>query len=255
MKVLISNDDGIGAPGILILEEIAKSIADEVIVVAPDSNMSGAGHSLTLKTPLRLRQHDDHHFSVNGTPTDSVVMAIKYVMPQKPDIMLSGINYDGNLAEDITYSGTVAAAMEARLLGIPSIAFSQKMFKDDSISWEVAKKYGPIIIDIILKRYTFPKDVLLNINFPAVHNVDEVRGIRITNQGFRAGEDHVIQSVDPRGDPYFWIGGADYRKNDTTTELATDLGAVNNNFISITPISLDFTAKFAIKELEEVFNK
>lgn len=255
MKILLSNDDGIGASGLLVLEEIAKKISDEVYIVAPDSNMSGAGHSLTLKTPLRLREHDEHHFSVNGTPTDSVVMAVKHVVHSKLDLMLSGINFDANLAEDITYSGTVAAAMEARLLGIQSIAFSQQMFKDGTINWDVAKKYGVEIIKTVVESYQMPQNVLLNINFPAVENVSDIRGIRITRQGFRAGEDHVIKSIDPRGNPYFWIGGADYRKNDTTSELETDLGAVNNSFISVTPISLDFTARFAIKHLEEVFQR
>lgn len=253
MKILLSNDDGIGAPGIVVLEEIAKKISSEVYVVAPDSNMSGAGHSLTLKTPLRLREYDEYHFSVNGTPTDSVVMAVRHIIHEKPDLMLSGINFDSNLAEDITYSGTVAAAMEARLLGIPAIAFSQQMFKDGTINWEVSRAYGDDIIRKIMKIYDMPKNVLLNVNFPAVEQASDVRGIRITRQGFRAGEDHVIQAVDPRGTPYFWIGGADYRKHDTTSELETDLGAVNNGFISVTPISLDFTAGAAIKHLEEVF--
>jgi 5'-nucleotidase len=253
MKILISNDDGILAEGIAVLEEIARSIADDVYVVAPDTNMSGAGHSLTLKTPLRLNEHDDHHFSVNGTPTDSVVMALKYVITPKPDIMLSGINYDSNLAEDINYSGTVAAAMEACLLGVPSIAFSQRTFHDGSINWDIAKKYGAGMIETIVKEFKFPKNVLLNVNFPAADSVEEVRGIKITRQGFRVGESHVIQSIDPRGDPYFWIGGVEHRKNDPTKELKADLGAVNNNFISITPISLDFTAVSTMKDLEEIF--
>ncbi|MDR2074893.1 MAG: 5'/3'-nucleotidase SurE [Holosporales bacterium] len=253
MKILISNDDGIRAAGISVLEEIAKSISEDVYVVAPDTNMSGAGHSLTLKTPLRLNEHDDHHFSVNGTPTDSVVMALKHVINPKPDIMLSGINYDSNLAEDINYSGTVAAAMEACLLGVSSIAFSQRTFHDGNINWDIARKYGAGIIETIVKEFEFPKNVLLNINFPAANSVGEVRGIKITRQGFRVGENHVIQSVDPRGDPYFWIGGVEHRKNDMTKELETDLGAVNNNFISITPISLDFTAVSTMKDLEEIF--
>ncbi len=254
MKILLSNDDGIEASGIAILEEIARKISDEVYVVAPDSNMSGAGHSLTLKTPLRLRKYDEYHFSVNGTPTDSVVMAVRHIIHEKPKLMLSGINFDSNLAEDITYSGTVAAAMEARLLGVPAIAFSQQISKDGIINWEISKAYGEDILRKVIKLYDMPKNVLLNVNFPAVEQVSDVRGIRITKQGFRGGDDHVIQSVDPRGLPYFWIGAADYRKHDTTSELETDLGAVNNRFISITPISLDFTAKEDIKHLEEVFH-
>lgn len=253
MRILLSNDDGIGAQGLVVLEEIAKCISDDVFVVAPDSNMSGAGHSLTLKTPLRLKEYDDHHFSVNGTPTDSVVMAIRYVMENKPDIMLSGVNFDANLAEDITYSGTVAAAMEARLLGVPAVAFSQKLPNNGEVNWDIARKFGVDIIKTLLASYEFPKDVLLNINFPSVNDISEVNGIKITKQGCRAGEDHVMRSLDPRGTPYFWIGGADYRRHDTTKGLETDLGAVNNNFISITPITLDFTSFIAMKELERVF--
>lgn len=252
MRILLSNDDGILAPGIAVLEEIAKKVVEEVIAVAPDSNMSGAAHSLTLKTPLRLKEHETNHFSVSGTPTDSVVMALRHVMSEKPDYVLSGINYDSNLAEDITYSGTVAAAMEARLLGIPSIAFSQKMNKDGTINWDIAREYGPIILKLIIEKYKFPEHVLLNINFPA-GEVKEVKGIRITHQGTRTIEDHVIQSIDPRGEPYFWIGPAEYRKKEDDKNLNSDLGAVHGGYVSITPISLDMTDVNSLNVLKELF--
>ncbi len=253
MKILLSNDDGIHADGIKVLEEISKNFSNDITVCAPLENMSGAAHSLTFKTPLRLKVYDDNHYSVNGTPTDSVVMAIRHVMQEKPDLMMSGINFDSNLAEDIGYSGTVSAAMEACLLGIPSIAFSQRTFKDGSINWDISKKYIPIILKDILNKYEFQKHILLNINIPAVENIDDVKGVKITRQGFRAIDDHVIKSLDPRGEPYFWIGAADYRRTDSTKELETDLGATNNGFISITPISLDYTEHSHIKVLEEVF--
>jgi 5'-nucleotidase len=252
MKILVSNDDGTGAPGIKLLEKVALQFTDDVYVVAPDSNMSGAGHSLTLKSPLRLIEHDEHHFSVSGTPTDSVVMALRYLMKDKPDYVLSGINFDSNLAEDITYSGTVAAAMEACLLGIPSIAFSQKMSKDGCINWDIAKTYAPIILTTIMKNYVFPNGILINVNFPS-GSVEDVKGIKITKQGVRSIEDHVIQSIDPRGDPYFWIGPADYRKNENHDNAAFDLGAVHNGYVSITPISLDMTAKSEIDVLSKLF--
>ncbi|MDR0695367.1 MAG: 5'/3'-nucleotidase SurE [Holosporales bacterium] len=254
MKILISNDDGIGAPGIKVLEEVAIQFTDDVVVVAPDSNMSGAGHSLTLKSPLRLVEHDERHFSVSGTPTDSVVMALRHIVSEKPDFVLSGINFDSNLAEDITYSGTVAAAMEACLLGIPSIAFSQKMRHDGGITWDIAQKFAPIILTTIMQSFSFQKGILLNVNFPS-GNVEDVRGIKITRQGVRAIEDHVIQSVDPRGDPYFWIGPADYRKNENHIDMETDLGAVHNGYVSITPISLDMTAMGSIQTLKDLFNE
>lgn len=253
MKILISNDDGIHAPGIKILEEIAQKVADEVIVCAPDSNMSGAGHSLTLKTPLRLTEHSEKHYSVNGTPTDSVVMALRYLLNEKPDFVFSGVNCDANLADDISYSGTVAAAIEGSLFGVPSIAFSQTLSKDGKANWDVAKVYGPVVLKVILEKFKFPKGVFLNINFPAV-GLEEIKGIKITSQGYRAIEDHVIQSIDPRGEPYFWIGPADYRKKDDEKDVHTDLGAINSGYISITPLSVNMTEKSLLDSLGELFS-
>lgn len=253
MKFLISNDDGIGAPGILLLEEVAKKFSSEVYVFAPSSNMSGAGHSLTLKSPLRLKEHDKFHYSVNGTPTDSVVMALRYLMIEKPDFVLSGINFDSNLADDITYSGTVAAVMEACLFDVPAIAFSQKMSKDGTINWDVAKTYAPVVLKVIMDKFRFPKGVFLNVNFPSC-DIKDVKGIKVTHQGTRIIDDHVIQSIDPRGDPYFWIGPAEYRKNDDNKDLSTDLGAVNSGYVSITPLSIDMTARSEISVLNELFS-
>lgn len=253
MKILISNDDGIGAPGILLLEEVAKKFSSEVYVFAPSSNMSGAGHSLTLKSPLRLKEHDKFHYSVNGTPTDSVVMALRYLMTEKPDFVLSGINFDSNLADDITYSGTVAAVMEACLFDVPAIAFSQKMNKDGSINWEVSRTYAPVVLKVIMDKFRFPKGVFLNVNFPSC-DIKDVKGIRVTHQGTRIIDDHVIQSIDPRGDPYFWIGPAEYRKNDDNKDLTMDLGAVNSGYVSITPLSIDMTARSEISILNELFS-
>ncbi|MDR2458821.1 MAG: 5'/3'-nucleotidase SurE [Holosporales bacterium] len=252
MRVLISNDDGINAPGIAILEEIAKTLSDDVYVVAPQANMSAAGHSLTIKSPLRLVERDPRHFSVDGTPTDSVVMAMRHIMSEKPDLVLSGVNADSNLADDITYSGTVAAAMEACLFGIPAIALSQNLNKDGAINWEIVRTYAPDILKTIMSNFMFPEGVLLNINFPA-GEVAGIRGVKITSQGTRAIEDHVIRSTDPRGDPYFWIGPAEYRKNEDNKDLETDLGAVNSGYISITPISLDMTARKQMEKLRELF--
>ncbi|MDR1288821.1 MAG: 5'/3'-nucleotidase SurE [Holosporales bacterium] len=253
MRILLSNDDGIGAPGLVVLEDIVRKFAREVMVVAPESNMSGSGHSLTLKTPLRLTKHlDDFHFSVNGTPTDCIVMAIRHIMPEKPNFMISGINFDSNLAEDITYSGTVAAAMEATLFDVPSIAFSQKINKDGTINWEIAKTYIPIVLKLIMEQFTFPNHVFLNVNFPS-GNIDEVKGILVTKQGTRAIDDHVIMAVDPRGTPYFWIGPADYRKNEDHKALDMDLGAVHNGYVSITPMSLDMTDMPSLNILRELF--
>jgi 5'-nucleotidase len=252
MKILLSNDDGITAPGLALLEEIAKKFTDDVTVVAPDSDMSGAGHSLTLRSPLRLAQHDKTHFSVNGTPTDSVVMAIRHVMPEKPDFLFSGVNYDSNMAEDITYSGTVAAAMEARLLGVPSIALSQKVGEAGKIDQNIVRTFAPKVLKAILDGFEFPEGIFLNINFPSV-SVDDVKGVKITAQGTRTIEDRVIQSVDPRGKPYFWIGAADYRKNENHRDVETDLWAVQSGYISVTPISLDMTDRTSFGALNKLF--
>lgn len=252
MKILLSNDDGIGAPGILVLEEIAKKFTDDVLTIAPAANMSGAGHSLTLKTPLRLKEHDATHFSVNGTPTDSVVMALRYLLKEKPDFVFSGVNFDSNMADDITYSGTVAAAMEAALFGIPAIAFSQRMNKDGSINWDIARTYGPVVLKVIMEHFKFTPGILLNINFPS-GDVKDVKGIKVTSQGTRAIDDHVIQSLDPRGDPYYWIGPAEYRRNEDNKDIDMDLGAVHSGYVSITPISLDLTSRTQLKILNELF--
>ena len=253
MRILISNDDGFGKPGILLLEEIAKKIGSEVFVSAPSSNMSGAGHSLTMMTPLRINEYDDHHFSVNGTPTDSVVMALRHLMKDKPDFVFSGINNDANLSDDISYSGTVAAAMEAELFDIPAIAFSQKIDNNGEIDWEVARTYAPVALKVITEKYRFPKGILLNINFPAC-KVEEVKGIRVTTQGTRTIDDHVIQSVDPRGIPYYWIGPAEYRKKDDERDIGTDLGAVYHKYVSITPLSVNMTARSEMSVLGDLFS-
>lgn len=253
MRILLSNDDGIQAPGISILEDIANKFSDDVYVFAPSSDMSGAGHSLTLKSPLRMKEHDDHHFSVNGTPTDSVIMALRYLLKEKPDFMFSGVNLDANLADDVTYSGTVAAAIEACLFDIPSIAFSQRLAKDGKVNWEVAKTYAPVVLKVIMENYKFKKNVFLNVNFPSCE-VSEVLGIKITRQGTRAIDDHVIQFTDPRGEPYFWIGSAEFRKEDSNRDLATDLGAVHSHYVSITPMTIDMTAKDEISILKELFS-
>ncbi|MDR1332996.1 MAG: 5'/3'-nucleotidase SurE [Holosporales bacterium] len=252
MRILVSNDDGISAVGIAVLEEIAKQFADDVYVVAPLTNMSAAGHSLTLKSPLRLLERDSRHFAVDGTPTDSVVMALRHVMPERPDFVLSGVNADSNLADDITYSGTVAAAMEASLFGIPAIALSQKISKDGSINWDIAREYAPVVLKMVMNNFKFGRGVLLNVNFPS-GDTGSVKGIKITTQGTRAIDDHVIQSTDPRGDPYFWIGPAEYRNKEDHNDLSIDLGAVHNGYVSITPLSLNMTAVSQLRALEELF--
>jgi 5'-nucleotidase len=254
MKILISNDDGINAEGIKVLEEVALRFSTDVTVVAPSSNKSGAGHSLTLNDPLRVNQIYDRHYSVNGTPTDCVVVGMRHLLDEKPDFVFSGINCDSNLAEDITYSGTIAAAMEACLLGIPAIAFSQQLNEFGCANWTVSRKFAHLVIEHIIGKFKFKKNMFLNVNFPAIES-DQVKGFKVTHQGFRdLGDENLIQSVDPRGVPYFWIGSADYRhKRSANIPLDSDIGAANDGYVSITPLSLDLTAYDVIGDLESVF--
>jgi 5'-nucleotidase len=181
------------------------------------------------------------------------MMATRHVIGRKPDLVLSGVNSDANLAEDLTYSGTVAAAIEASLLGIPSVALSQNVGKDGKINWDVARTHAPVVLDAIINKFEFPKGVFLNVNFPSGEAMD-VKGVRITSQGTRTIEDRVVQCVDPRGNPYFWIGSADYRKNGNHDDVETDLWAVHNGYISITPITLDMTDRQSVSVLSGLFS-
>lgn len=235
-RILISNDDGIDAPGIRLLEKLACSLSDDVWVVAPTTEQSGAGHSLTLRHPLRIRKRDERHFSVDGTPTDCVLLALQQIMRDSPpDIVLSGINRGGNLGEDVTYSGTVAAAMEATLLNVPSIAFSQ-FFSGNLIDWSVAEKHLLPVAETLIHT-TWPRGVLINVNFPEAERDGGAR-IEVSRQGQRKIGDHIAERLDPRGEPYYWIGAI---KSELPKDENADLRVIERGDISVTPISLDFT--------------
>ncbi|WP_419796668.1 MAG: 5'/3'-nucleotidase SurE [Terasakiella sp.] len=244
-RILISNDDGIHAPGLKVLEHIAKEVAKEVWVVAPETEQSATGHSLTLRRPLRIHKHSDQRFSVDGTPTDSVLLALNEIMRDNPpDLVLSGVNRGGNLGEDITYSGTVAAAMEATLLGVPAIALSQFYSDPDRVKWATAQTHGPDILQK-LTSIGWPKNTLMNVNFPDVV-AKSVKGIEITQQGRRKIGDDLAKGIDPRGEEYFWVGAL---RSQETFHEGTDLHAVTHGKISITPISLDFTDYSTLHDL------
>ncbi|AJD52020.1 MULTISPECIES: 5'/3'-nucleotidase SurE [Thalassospira] len=235
-RILISNDDGIDAPGIRLLEKLACSLSDDVWVVAPTTEQSGAGHSLTLRHPLRIRKRDERHFSVDGTPTDCVLLALQQIMRDSPpDIVLSGINRGGNLGEDVTYSGTVAAAMEATLLNVPAIAFSQ-FFSGNLIDWSVAEKHLLPVAETLIHT-TWPRGVLINVNFPEAERDGGAR-IEVSRQGQRKIGDHIAERLDPRGEPYYWIGAI---KSELPKDENADLRVIERGDISVTPISLDFT--------------
>ena len=250
LRILLSNDDGIHAPGLKTLEKIARTLTDDIWIVAPDQQQSGAAHSLTLHQPLRVRKFSARRYSVDGTPTDCVLMAIKEIIRGRlPDLILSGVNAGENLADDVTYSGTVAAAMEGTLLGIPSIALSQCTIIDSPIKWQTSLEHAPGIIKK-LWHAQWPKDVLMNINFPNVI-ASKVKGWAITTQGLRPLYKTVVRCVDPRGHPYYWIGpGADLAAG----EEHSDLTATANHMISVTPLHLDLTHQATFKKLASQFN-
>ena len=253
MRILVTNDDGINAPGIAVLEEIAREFSDDVWVVAPAEEASGAGHSLTLTSPVRLRKHGERRFSVTGTPTDAVMMALAEVMKDgPPDLVLSGVNRGGNLGEDVFYSGTVSAAMEGALAGIRSIALSQVYSKEgmgDDVPFGAAREWGPKVLEPL---FALPRRErgLININFPAIP-ASEVRGIRAVRQGFHDyARGSVVEGRDPRGFRYYWFGlhGIEH-----TPGHATDLEAIEDGFIAVTPLQLDLTCEAELSALEETF--
>jgi 5'-nucleotidase len=249
MRILLSNDDGIHAPGLKTLEKIARELTDDIWVVAPELDQSGASHSLTLRDPLRIREISDRRFAISGTPTDCVLIAANHIMKDNPpSLVLSGVNLGSNMAEDITYSGTVAAAMEAALLGIPAIALSLSTSHFHPAKWSTAEHYAPDIIRRLTKM-KFKENIFININFPDLIAAS-VKGIAITHQGQRRQFGNLEEHVDPRGRQYYWIGAIHY---DGSGDEGTDLKANANGLISVTPLSLDFTHRPTMQQLEKVF--
>lgn len=249
LRILISNDDGIHAPGLKSLYRIARTLSKDVWVVAPETEQSGAAHSLSIHTPLRLRKISHQRYAVNGTPTDCVLVSMgRLFKKRKPDLVLSGVNYGGNTGEDVTYSGTVAAAMEATLLGIPAIALSQVRYGNHAPKWATAEHHAPDIIRKLLER-GWARETLININFPDVV-VNSVQGIRVVKQGQRAITDGLVEWMDPRGRPFYWIGAL---RDERPTEDNTDLSAIYEGFISITPLHLDLTHYDTLEKLKDAF--
>jgi 5'-nucleotidase len=240
MRILLTNDDGIYAPGLAVLERIAARLSDDIWICAPHEEQSGAGHSLTLTRPVRLKQHDARRFSVTGTPTDAVTMALKKILPDKPDLILSGVNRGANLGDDVTYSGTVSAALEGALAGVRAVALSQVYSVEgmgDAVPFEAAEHWGEAVLRPLLDA-PFATRTLVNVNFPPLA-ADAVKGIRVVRQGFHDyARGSVVEGRDPRGFPYFWFGlhGIEH-----TPGHQSDLEAIADGFISVTPLQLDFT--------------
>ncbi len=240
-RILLTNDDGYHSEGIVLLEDALREIGD-VYVVAPVSEMSGASHSLTLARPLRIRQIDERHWTVDGTPTDCVTLALNQILPKdkKPDICASGINPGANLGDDATYSGTVAGALEATILGVPGLAFSLTANRDHDYT-ESAK----VARFATQKALTdgIPEGNLLNINIPK----GIPKGFRITKQGFKDARPVITEHIDPRGKPYYWIGEV---RDGFRAEGETDFEAIDEGFVSITPMRSDLTNHDAISVLK-----
>ncbi|MGH6912549.1 MAG: 5'/3'-nucleotidase SurE [Geminicoccales bacterium] len=236
-RILLSNDDGIHATGLETLERIARSLSDDVWVVGPEAEQSGASHSLTIRHPLRVRRVGERRFAVDGTPTDSVLLAVRLILKDHPpDLVLSGVNRGGNLGEDVTYSGTIAAAIEGTLMGLPSIALSQLTDDSGPTKWATSERHAPDLIRKLVS-VTWPRNVYLNVNFPNVP-ADAVAGVQVTIQGRRKLGDQLVERRDPRGRRYYWIGPL---REEEPTRPETDLAAVNAGAISVTPLHLDLT--------------
>ncbi|MBA4160769.1 MAG: 5'/3'-nucleotidase SurE [Novosphingobium sp.] len=252
MRILLTNDDGIHAPGLDVLEAIARQFSDDIWIVAPVEEQSGAGHSLTLGRPVRLRQHAERRFAVSGTPTDAVMMALRKVMPDRPDVILSGVNRGANLGDDVTYSGTVSAAIEGALAGIPSIALSQVYAREgmgDTVPFGAAEAWGAKVVGPLLDAPFAPRTVI-NVNFPAIE-ASAVQGIRVVRQGFHDyARGSVVEGTDPRGYQYYWFGlhGIEH-----TPGHATDLEAIQDGYISVTPLQLDLTHDASLAALAPRF--
>jgi 5'-nucleotidase len=253
MRILVTNDDGIYAPGLDVCVQIARALSDDVWVVAPETDQSGVSHSLSLNDPLRLRELGKYRFAVKGTPTDCIIMAVRHILSDHPpDLVLSGVNRGQNVAEDVTYSGTVAGAMEGTVLGFPSFALSQAYGPTtrDRPHWETAVRHGPGLIRQVLEE-GMPRDVLINVNFPDCPP-DEVARVAVTVQGKR---DQELLRIDPRhdgrGNPYYWLAFA--RKERPKPRDGTDLAAIAGNCIAVTPLRLDMTDEPFMTRLAGLF--
>src|SRR3989454_2731814 len=240
-RILLTNDDGIHSDGLAKLESALSGVGD-VYVVAPAAEMSGASHSLTLARPLRIRQLDQRHWTVDGTPTDCVTLALNRILPveEHPAICASGINHGGNLGDDATYSGTVAGALEATILGVPGIAIS--LVARENFDFTEAARFALLAVRKILNE-GLPEGTLLNVNVP----LGEIKGVKVTRQGIKNARPVITEHIDPRGKPYFWIGEQYFRSN---AEDGTDYRAIEEGYVSITPLKSDMTDHGVLSQLE-----
>ena len=252
MRILLTNDDGVEAEGLASLERIARTLSDDVWICAPQVEQSGKGRGLTLTEPLRINQLDDKRFAVTGTPTDCVILAVNDIMADhRPDLVLSGVNRGHNVGEDVSYSGTVAGALQGMAFGIRSIALSQSLerFHDEVVAhWETAEAFAPAIINRLLDQ-TWRDGVVMNLNFPALPP-ELVKQVEVTRQGFRdVGELHAVRRDDLRGRPYYWMS---FRGKAQEHAEGTDLRAIEQGRISVTPLHIDLTHMPSVNDLKRV---
>ncbi|MEQ1789857.1 MAG: 5'/3'-nucleotidase SurE [Rickettsiales bacterium] len=250
-RILITNDDGINAEGLKVLERIALEISNDVWVVAPEVEQSGAAHSLTLHLPVRVRKIAPKRFAVSGTPTDCVLLALQEIMrlEKKPvTLLLSGVNHGSNVGDDVTYSGTIAAAMEGTILNIPSIALSLMGNGSDELNWQTAEKYAPEIIKKLID-VGWRENTLINMNFPDC-DASKVLGVKVCPQGKRIVNIKLSERNDPKGRPYFWLGGD---RDNTPKETGVDIDYLRDNYITVTPICMDLTDYQSMEKISAVF--
>ncbi|HXX58796.1 MAG TPA: 5'/3'-nucleotidase SurE [Thermodesulfovibrionales bacterium] len=241
--ILVTNDDGVHSPGLIALYKAMKEVGNAYIV-APDRERSAVGHSLTLHRPLKVEEVREHVYSVNGTPTDAVVLGVNKILPRKPDIVVSGINRGGNLGDDITYSGTVSAAIEGTILNVPSLAVS--VHGERNCHFDTAAIYALRVVRHIIEN-PLPYDTFLNVNVPNMGKGD-VRGIRITRQGKRIYDNSIQDVFSPRGERHYWIGGGiPYWEHGDDT----DISAVEKGYVSVTPVHLDLTNYSALQLMKK----
>lgn len=250
MRILLTNDDGIHAPGLDVLYDIARTLSDDIWTVAPETDQSGLAHSLTLSHPLRARKIDEKKFAVTGTPTDCVIMAVRHLIEGDIDLVLSGVNAGQNIGDHVTYSGTVAGAMEGTLLGIPSIALSQAFAYDTSrtVPWETVSRLAPDLLKRLLKL-DIPSGTLLNVNFPNCAP-DEVEGEEIAVQGKFSHSLGIDKRHDGRGFPYYWLK---FDGQPPETQPGSDIEALRENRVAITPVRLDLTDHDWLKTMRKRF--
>ncbi len=253
LRILLTNDDGIHAPGLDCLEKIALMLSDDIWIIAPENEQSGASHSLTLSDPMRVRELSPRKFAVRGTPTDCAILGVRHLIEgAPPDLVLSGVNRGHNIADDVTYSGTIAGAMEGTALGIPSIALSQAYGFDgrNNTRWEVAEHFAPRLVRQVLRK-GWPGGVLLNMNFPDLP-IESIRGTKMTSQGKRDQNLLCIQKrKDPRGDPYYWMM---YERGENMPVEGTDLWAIENGYNSISPLHLNMTDHGALVKVADMLD-